>query len=276
MSPLWTPHSGDDRILTNAGIVGVGTAPGTNVGSNATTLLYGTTVELLSAANNLFDTYGIRIAIFETGASATASEASLDIMAGAATEDVIISSLLVGGAYTATAREYFFPLFIPGGTRISCRLASLRTSITAVVAIWMYGGKETTWRWGRRVTTYGTKINNARGVAVTPTASGGAASVTQVVASTTEDHFAFMPGLQIATDTAWVAGQAAVGVGLGAATEERIGTWWMTKSAAEHCTMFPAFCVERDVPSGTRLSLLVSEGTANESNYDGHVYAVSA
>lgn len=272
---LWLPHDADVRVVTNVGTVGQGTAAGTNVASNATTLLQGAVTQLISSANNVIDSWGIRITCVETGASATASEATLDILVGGATDDVLISSLIVGGAYAATVREYFFPVHIPAGMRVAAALTSVRTSITSVVGCWLYGGSVPPWRVGRKVTTYGTKINGARGVAVTPTASGGAASATQITASTTEDCFALMPGFQVAVDTAWVASHAAVGIGVGAATEERIGTWFLTKSAAEHSAMYPAFPAFRDVPSGTRLTILASEGSANESNYDGLIYAVS-
>lgn len=270
---------GDVRVVTNGGIVGVSTAPGTAVPENATTLLYGTVTELISAANNIQDSWGIEVSVFETGASATANECSIDILVGGATDDVLISSLLVGGAYAATPRTFFFPVHIPAGLRVAARLASVRTGITPdpTVLVTLYGGTPPPFKVGNKVITYGTKINNARGQAVTPTASGGAASVTQMVASSTDDAFYLLPGFQVAVDTTIAAaGWLAVGIGVGAATEERIGTWWFGKSAAEHqYGCYPTLGAFRNVPAGSRLSLLVSNGTANDSDHDGLIYAVS-
>lgn len=275
---LWTPKT-DIRVVTNGGIVGSAT-PWTAVASNATTLLDGAVTELISAANNVRDSYGIEIAISATGASATAAEAALDLLVGGATDDVLASALLCG--YTSAAagpgvRRYFFPVHIPAGVRIAAVLVSVRTSITARVGVWLYGGGTPPWRVGRKITTYGTQINNARGQAVTPTASGGAASVTQMTASSSDDHFYFLPGFQPATDTTITpAGWVNLGIGVGAATEERIGTWWYGKDTAESTNgLIPMMGAWREVPSGTRLTLLASNSGANDAAYDALIYACS-
>jgi hypothetical protein len=231
---------------------------------------------LISAANNTQDSWGISIGAFEAGASATASETTLDILIGGATDDVLIKSLIIGGAYAATGRQFFFPVHVPAGVRIAAAITSVSTTFTPRVAVWLYGGSSPWFRIGRKVTTYGTQINGARGVAVTPSASGAAASATQITASTTEDAFALLPGFQTSTDTTIASAvHDAIGIGLGAATEERIGTWWHNVSAAEHQTVYPPMPVFRDVPAGSRLTLLASAGGALDAAYDGLIYAVS-
>lgn len=272
---LLTPQKGRTKVITNGGIVGSAT-PWSAVVSNATTLLDGTIVELVSAANNNQDSWGITVSCTATGAAATAAEATLDILIGGATDDVLIESLIVGYA-TTSVRTYFFPIYIPAGVRIAARLASVRVSVTSRVGVWLYGGAPPPFRIGRKVTTYGTKINNARGVAIVPTASGGAASATQIVAATTEEHFAFAPGFQPATDTTVTpTGFVNIGIGVGAATEDRIGTWWFYKDTQEDVggpmPNLPAF---HDVPSGSRLTMLASNSGANDAAYDGLIYAVS-
>jgi len=246
--------------------------------SNATTLLDGAVTEVISAANNTQDSWGIMINISATGASATAAEACADILIGGATDDVLIPALICGYAGTnGGGYSYFFPLAIPQGLRIAATLASVRTSITARIIVNLYGGSPAPWRTGNKVTTYGTQINGARGQAVVPTASGGTASVTQMTASSTYDHFAFLPGFQPATDTTITpAGAVNIGIGTGAATEERIGTWWFTKTTAEDCTG-PLFSlpVFQEVTAGTRLTMLASNSGANDAAYDGLIYAVS-
>lgn len=271
---LWTPGFDDVKVISNTGIVGSAT-PGTSLPVSGTTLNYGTVTEIISAANNTQDSWGIEVVVIETAASAVAPECSVDILIGGATDDVLISSLLVGGAYAGSERRYFFPLHVPGGVRIAARLAHVSTTRTPRIFINLYGGSPPPFRVGRKVTTYGTKINNARGKAVTPTASGGTASVTEMTASTSEDHFYFLPGFQVSVTTTVTLKNYAVGIGVGAATEERIGTWWLRCDASEHQSMHPTMGAWRHVPASSRLSLLVSNSGTNDSNYDGHIYAVS-
>jgi hypothetical protein len=275
--PLWTPGGHESDIITNGGIVGSAT-PWTGVASNATTLLDGAVTELISAANNNKDSWGIEIVVTGTGASATVSEACIDILVGGATDDVLIPALICGYAVLgASQQRYFFPLHIPAGQRVAAQLASVRTSITARVGCWLYSGGVPPFRVGTRVTTYGTQINNARGQAVTPTASGGAASVTQMTASTSQDHFYFLPGFQPATDTTITpAGYVNIGIGVGAATEERIGTWFYGKDTNENFTgPWPSLGAFDDIPAGSRLTLLASNSGTNDAAYDGLIYAVS-
>lgn len=276
---LWLPSSGCGlSVVTNGGIVGTA-SPGTAVPeNNGSADQYGAATELISAANNVRDSWGIEICCTGTGASATASQACLDILVGGATDDVLISSLLVGHAYNAARMSYFFPVHIPAGLRIAAKMSSPRTAITDPrVIVWLYGGGNPPWRVGRKVTTYGTKVNNSRGQAVTPAASGGTASVTEMTASSSEDHFYFMPGFQPETDTTVTpVGWVNIGIGIGAETEQRIGTWWFPKDTAElQSGPIPSQGAWCHVPSGTRLTMLASNSGANDAAYGGLIYAVS-
>jgi hypothetical protein len=272
---LWTMQS-DIKVVTNYGIVGTAT-PGTGIASNATTLLDGAVTEILSAANNNQESWGILVNVLATGASATASEAKCTLLIGGATDDVLIPDLICG--YSPASQggySYFFPLHIPGGVRLAAFLTSVRTSITARVLVQLFAGGVPPFRVGAKVDVLGTEINGARGKAVTPTASGGTASVTEMIASSAYNYFALSPGFQPATDTTITpAGHVNIGIGVGAATEERIGSWMFYKDTAEDCgtagTIIPAF---RNVPAGTRISLLASNSGANDAAYDGHIYAV--
>lgn len=274
---LLLPGGGSDSsVVTNGGIVGSAT-PGTAVVSGGSANTYGSVTELISAASNDQESYAIEVAILNTGASATAAESSLDILIGGATDDVLISSLLCGYTYNAATTSYWFPIHIPRGLRIAAQLSSARVSVSSRVIVWLYGGVTPPFRVGRKVTTYGTKINNSRGQSITPTASGGAASATQLTASTSENHFCFLPGFQPATDTTITpAGWLSVGIGVGASTEQRIGSWWFGKDTTENVVgPIPSRPVFVDVPSGSRLTMLASNSGANDAAYDGLIYAVS-
>lgn len=275
---LWLPQKGRTRTITNAGITG-GAAPGTGLPSNATTLLDGAVTQIIDSATNNQDWWGIDIWISATGASAIAAEACVDILIGGATDDLLIPALICGYSLASGAGyHYFFPLHIPQGKRIAATLASVRTSITARIVITLYGGDPPLFRVGSRVDALGTQINNARGQAITPAASGGTASVTELIASTARDYFAFLPGFQAATDTALTpTGYVNVGIGVGASVEERIGTWNFSKTTGEDMGgPFPFMPCFKDVPAGTRVTMLASNSGANDAAYDGLVYAVAA
>lgn len=278
---LWTPQASRTTTISNSGIVGTNT-PWTAVSSNATTLLDGAVTELISAANNTQDSWGFQVTIINTGSMGSVSESALDLLIGGATDDVLVSALLCGyahggGSANVGGVSYFFPVHIPAGVRIAAILASVRSSITSRVGIWLYGGSPSPFRVGRKITTYGTQVNNARGVSLTVAASGGAASVTQMTASSTYDHFYMIPGTQPATDSAVTpGGYMNVGIGVGASTEQRIGTWWWARDTNESqvgsIPMLGAFC---NVQAGQRLSILASNSGTNDAAHDGLIYAVS-
>jgi hypothetical protein len=276
---LWTPQKGATKVISNLGIVGTA-APGTAVVSNGTTNLDGAVTEIISAANNVQDSWGIGIQIFATSAapSTLASQGCVDILIGGATDDVLIPALICGHVgNTELGIGYFFPLHIPAGVRIAATYANVKVSHSIQMIMHLYGGSSPPpWRVGSRVTTYGTQVDNARGQAVTPTASGGAASVTQMTASSTYDHFAFMAGFQPETDTTVTQKHYNIGIGVGASTEERIGTWHYFYTAAEEARgPIPAFPCFRDVPAGTRLTILASNSGTNDAAYGSLIYAVS-
>lgn len=276
---LFLPFSPDVNVITNGGIVGTSN-PGTAVPDGASVNTYGTVTELISAANNTQDSWLIEVMVVNTlNPSALVGEMALDILIGGATDDVLISSLLVGGAFYGGPRTYRFPVHIPAGVRIAARLSAGAAQTTEPrVIVNLYGGCPAPFRVGGRVITFGTKVNNSRGVAVTPTASGGAASVTQIVSSSSDDVFYLLPGFQVSTDsTISTATFVNVGIGVGAATEERIGSWWFSKNASESQSgPWPHEGAWRHVPAGSRLTILASNGGANDTAHDALIYGVAA
>ena len=106
---------------------------------------------------------------------------------------------------------------------------------------------------------------------------GGGASVTEMPASTTEDHFSVMPGFQPETDsTLGGTRYLNIGIGVGAATEDRVGTWIYSTTSVEELSgptpNMPAFV---DIPAGSRLTMLASNSGTNDAAYGGLIYAVS-
>lgn len=277
---LWVPEKGVLLHEHNTGSVGTAT-PGTAVTTGASSGTKGTAVELITSTS--FDAYWVVIVASEYGFAATNAQGCLDILTGAATEEVLIPNLLMGGCGTFGtttshgSKQWAFPLYIPAGSRIAAQAAGARTSTAMRVQIHLYGGNGyPPFRVGSKVTTYGVSAV-PNGTTVTPGASGAEGSWTQITASTTEDHFAFFPSFQVGADTVWVAGVLAVDLGVGAATESMIYEgWWYGKDTGEmmdgpHPNM-PCF---QDVPSGTRLTLRASNSGANDASYNGAIHAVS-
>ena len=276
---LWTPSAGAVKVISNSGIVGTG-SPGSAVVSHATVAnSFGSVVELISAANNVQDSWGIWVHLEGGGAATTINERTTRILIGGATDDVLIPPLICGDSVIPGAGfSYFFPLHVPGGVRIAADAASVRLGSSARVLVYLFGGCPPPFRVGRKVTALGTQVNNSSGQTLTVAASGGAASATQMIAPTTEDYFAFVPGFQPQNDASITpAGFINVGIGVGAATEERIGTWWFSKTTAEDSGgPVPAMPAFYDAPAGTRITMLCSNVGANDTGgYGGLVYAVS-
>ena len=271
----YTPFA--ERVVSNAQIVGTG-APGTSV-AEGTVPNFGSIVQLISAASNDIEAWEIWVFVnINQNPSATASGACVDILAGGAgVEEVLIPGLLVGGAYGTASRAFTFPLLIPPGTRISARAATETSHASnPSVLVELRGGGIAPHPTGSKVITYGTKVNDARGQAITPTASGGARSVTELTAATSRDHFYLLPSFQVEVDTT-ISTQTFnnIGIGVGSGSGDQLGPWWFGKDAAERQSgPFPQKGAYRRVPSGTRLTMLASNGGANDTNHGGLIHAV--
>lgn len=286
---LWVPKSEATRIVTNLdddNCPGFNTsittiAKGTIVAPGSRT--FGSVVEIISAANNVRDSWGIEIWIgYATASTGAITDSLARILVGGATDDILIDNLIYGYSHSIAnqaGHRYFFPLHIPAGLRIAAQTScNSTTNTSAHIMVWLYGGGVPPFRVGRKVVTYGTPGSfNCRGQDLTTAASGGAAGVTQMTASTGQDHFAFIPGWQPQNDSSITPnGYINVGIGVGASTEERIGTWWFNKDTNEAASgPFPSIPAFRNVPAGSRLTMLCSNsGTNDTAAYGGLIYAV--
>lgn len=277
---LWVPKKGILRAQTNLD-ANPSATPGTTVTTGASSSTKGSVAELIASTN--FDAWWIRVVAGHYSASATASKGALDILIGASTEEVLIADLLFGGAggsdHTVDRhgpKVWDFPLYIPAGSRLAAQAAGERTSQGFEVAVFLYGGDGSPpFQVGGKVTTYGMGTVPT-GTAITPGASGAEGSWTQIVASTTRDHFAFLPSWQIGTDTTHNRANHYVEIGVGSATEESIGEWWFMVNALESMhgpvNSWPAFA---DVPSGTRLTMRASCSGSADTGDNGVIHAVS-
>jgi hypothetical protein len=171
-----------------------------------------------------------------------------------------------------------FPLYIPAGARIAAQVAGARLGNAMRVQVWLRGGNGyPPYRVGTKVTTYGMGTVPS-GVSITPGTTGAEGAWTQITASTSEDHFAFVPSFQASADVSISNSVYAVDIGIGAATEEEIlqtalFTSDTTESMMGPIPSFPAF---QDVPASTRLTMRVSNSNAtNDGAYNAVIHAVS-
>lgn len=277
---LLTTQKGIVRVEHNTG--DVGGPMGTAVTTGGSVSTKGTVAELIAAT--AFDAYLITVLVTGYGGSATSADSVVDILVGSSTEQVLIPNLFVGwahGSTTPSAREYTFPLYIPAGTRIAAAAAGRRTSTAMSVAVFLHGGDGLPpFRVGTKVTTYGMGTVPL-GTTITLGANTTEGGWTQITSSTTEDHFAFIPGFQAANDSTIGGGAPGeliqVDIGIGASTEEQIGSWWILEGNDERVSgPHPSLPVFRDVPAGTRLSLRASpQVTSASGTHTGVIYAVS-
>jgi hypothetical protein len=276
---LYTPRKGDVLVQHNLGTVGAANF-GTSITAGASAATKGTTTEIIASTN--FEAFLVEVFCSEHGTAGTASQACLDILIGAATEEVLIPDLLAGysGAGIAARvgpKRWMFPLYIPAGSRLSARIASNRTSQTARVGIILYGGQSMgLLPYGTKVVTYGIgSVPN--GTAITPGASGAEGSWTQITASTTEDHIALVPSFTVQGDTTTANLSHFVDLGFGAATEEEIAQSYIYRTDSneyQEGPINPMPCF-KDIPSGTRLTMRASCSGTNDSGYHCAVHGVS-
>lgn len=157
------------------------------------------------------------------GMVAASATASIDIGTGAAASEVVrVTNLVIqGNSGTASSSDYYFPFYVPAGTRIAARASLTNTGATSVFAsviaapssMGTYGpaGPIDTIGWA---TGIGTAVVGA---------NGSFGSYAQLIASTTNPYRGFFLGFdgQQQTETAAVL-SSAVNIGVGAGGSEKI------------------------------------------------------
>ena len=94
-------------------------------------------------ASTTYESYGLWINIGNTGASATRTDAVMDIAIGAAgSEQIIVPNLLCGwrNVTSVAPMSLFLPLYIPKGVRLSARAGCATASKAIHVEAWLVGG----------------------------------------------------------------------------------------------------------------------------------------
>lgn len=278
---LAIPQKGRLLVEHNMGTVGADN-PGTSVTTGAAADTKGTAVELVAAT--AFDVFWVTVIARGYGTSAAASQGCLDLLIGAATEEVLIPNMLMGhcggrnGLNSCLGwKVWDFPLYIGAGSRLAAQAAGARVNTAFQVGLYLYGGVGSpNFRVGSKVTTYGVSAV-PNGTTVTPGASGAEGAWAEMTASTSEDHFALVPSFQPTGDSTLNFLTFAVDLGLGAATEEEIAQsyWFRTDTAETMDGPMPSIPHFQDIPSGSRLTMRASNSGVNDGGYNGAIHAVS-
>lgn len=276
---LGTLSKGVWRCQHNVGSVGA-SPYGTIATTHATTpSTKGSPVQVFAAT--LFDVFWVTLIANDIAQLSNQTQACFDLLGGAATEEVLIANMLSGYAggniVGMGPKRWDFPLYIPAGTRIAVRVAGVQTAEDHAIAVYLYGGQgNPPFKVAGRVDTLGMGTV-PDGTTVTPGASGGAATFTQMIASSAVEYMAFVPSFQPSGDTSLTPiGAINIGVAIGAAAaEESIGDGWIFSKDTNECmTGLGRMPIFQDVPAGTRISMSAANSGANDGAYNGVIHAM--
>lgn len=216
---LLVPHgSRPSRIQTSYSTT---SAEGVIVTASATAHTKGAWSEVIASTS--FDAIGVWIGLNDTGVASAANRALVDIgIGGAGAETVWIPDLDAGNAALWSAgywgQVYYFPLYLPVGTRISARCQASTVSDTVGVAVVLLGGSRVPGCWvGTRVTAYGVDSATSSGsVAMTFGSTNAWGSAAQITASTTNPIRAFQYAIDNGADSTATNQRSLLRFGIGA------------------------------------------------------------
>lgn len=269
---LFVPQKGVTNVQHNFPTVGSATW-----GASVTpgTAAEGTPVQIFASTN--FDTYWISIHVHSVAASAATRKGTMDVLIGAATEEVLINDLLVGqaGSTFMYGKRWDFPLYIPAGSRLAVQARNdAATAFRA--AVYLYGGYgHPNFRVAGNVETYG--VTSPSGTAITPGASGAEGAWAAVTSSSSRVHWGFVPSFQC-NDTTMNNRMLAVDIGFGAAASETMigeGYVFMTNSGEEMSGPTPSMPSFATVAASIRLAMRASCDGVLDAAYQCGLHALS-
>lgn len=280
MALITPPFSFADVTDNLTGTPDTGSAPGTGVVSGASSNSDGTPVTLLSALAH--DVHYLQIGIGRGAINSNATNYLLDILvdpAGGTSWSDLISDIACGflaapaAGGASLAMTLFFPIWIPAGASIGAQGRCSIGALTKQVFITAYGNpsRPDMWWCGQGVETLGVTPASSVGTTITPGASGGAGTYTDIGASTYR-YGAVQFSIQ-GPDNAATAKGGYWNIGIGSARLPGSPTIYTSMSTAEtlgYCNNAPIWC---DVPAGTTFQIAGTlSGTAED--YNGAVYGV--
>lgn len=265
---------------TNYENAGAATASsrGTSITANAAANTKGSYTQLIASTSH--DDVGIYVMIDDLAAGI---DYLIDVaIGGAGSEQIILPDLYAGGGTGSIAygTQYWFPVHVPAGSRLSARCqASTGASVVRVSLLLASPGFMPPAPLSR-VVALGANAADSGGTSIDP---GGVAntkgSYTQIVASTTIDICGIILALGNQLNTVRSSQSWLIDVAIGAAAAEQI----VFSNIAANCSTSPDIVVPQTtvflpicIPSGTRLAVRAqSDGIdATDRLFDAIIYGV--
>lgn len=270
--PLWTPTVAAENYEKSAR--GGVTITATGVDTK------GTWTSVIASTGR--DSYGIWTMTHGMSTTATATAGLLDIGVGPTDPPQIVIpdwnvgwSTLIGAQGSTFPKMQYWPVFIPSGSKIWARLASLISADTCNLSVVLAQDPPMGFPMCDNIIAYGVVTTGSKGTNAT---SGTAAYGTQVqlTASTSEDHKFWTLGMGGAADTTILANtEAYAQLLIGSGTTGPIGEWifnsWTTESIGGP---FPPFPMYQPVASGTRVDGRILAATTGDT-FDLIAYGMS-
>jgi len=272
---LWVPPVTWDAYESNIATPVIGTTVTAGGTANTKNTTY---TELLASTS--FDAYAVEIMFSNVATDGANTSMLVDIAIGAAaSETVIIPNLNAGAAIghnsvTLGGQRYWFPLYIPAGSRLSATAAAAIASDTASVTVRLWGNPSSPVWAGTEVIDYGTTGASSKGTPVTPGNSGAEGAWTQIVASTTRNHYYLAAGVGNNERTSVQDSIALLDVGVGAATEDPIMEDYRISAGVNEQFMQDLIGIFVQVPAASRLTARISQAQSAGGSYDVILYGI--
>lgn len=251
MSPDWSALGGGARFESTALAA---TTQTISVGGSGVANTKGSYVELLASTS--IDAVMLEL-FLETQNTLSGL---LDLAVGAAaSEQVIVSNLLVTGNARKIGDRVLLPLAVPAGSRIAARIQIIAASADAArVMLKLYGKSFLSSAPLGRMTTYGDDTSDSGGVSVDPGASANTkGAYSQIVASTTNEIRMLWVLFGNAGNTAMADARFAFDIAIGAGGSEQIlipDIYVRVEDDIDAPISFVQGPFECHIPSGTRLA----------------------
>lgn len=216
----------------------------------------------------------MRVIIANTSSTGVQTQSLVDIATGGAgNESVVIANIDAGSAPTWPAGvgffpfEFWFPVSVAAGTRISARAQSVVAGGKTVdVHVSLFNGSNKT---ATAIDTLGTVLASSRGAAVTPGAGGAEGNWTEVIASTANAYTGLMWSVQnnaaAQQNSSWLLD---IGTGAAGAESAIISDLYGASAASEAVSyprVLPIYGVS--ISSSTRLSARMQQSSGGAASH---------
>jgi hypothetical protein len=260
-----------NAIVTNHAAT-LSATPGTNVPSGTPAHTVGAWTTLRTAAQITTDLHELIFSPCGTGASATQTDALMDIAAGeAGSEVVIVENIPVGWGAVLTSfipRPIPLPLFWPKSTRLSARVRGLRTTTNHNILFNGIGYRERPALCFRGIDIIGGNQAASQGTSVTGGNTSAFGSWTNIGSATTREYHGVMPLIQGTMNGAATALSYWAEIGYGDAVIPNSPDWRFFMSNSEYSFgPLPNGFFRAKIPSGTQLQMrMACSGTAEATD----------